>query len=59
MVGALILSQNTGWSDEAARPRSAHQAWAQQYYGGGGGGGFGPIGGPTLGPPPGSGRREW
>jgi hypothetical protein len=35
MVGALILSQNAGWSDEAARPRSAHQAWAQQYYGGG------------------------
>jgi hypothetical protein len=34
MVGALILSQNTGWSDEAARPRSAHEAWARQYYSG-------------------------
>ena len=53
MVGALTYSPSTGWSDAAAKPRTD---W---YYGGGGDGGFGPIGGPTLGPPPGSGRREW
>jgi hypothetical protein len=59
MVGAVTWSPTTGWSDEASKPRSGHQAWTNWYYGGGGDGGFGPIGGPTLGPPPGSGRREW
>jgi hypothetical protein len=52
MVGALIYSPSTGWSDAAAKPRTD---W---YYGGGGDGGFAAIGGPTLGPPPGS-RRTW
>jgi hypothetical protein len=53
IVGALIYSPSTGWSDAAAKPRTD---W---YYGGGGDGGFRAIGGPTLGPPPGSGRRAW
>jgi hypothetical protein len=32
MVGAAVWSPSQGWSDEAARPRSAHEAWARQYY---------------------------
>lgn len=59
-VGAAILTRSQGWiGSEAAKPRSAHQSWVENYYGANGGGGGGFPGGPTTGPPPGSSRREW
>jgi hypothetical protein len=57
MVGALVWSPSQGWSDEA-RPQSAHASWAKQFYGGASDR-FAALGGSTIGPPPGSGRREW
>jgi hypothetical protein len=32
---APAVLTDRGWSDQAAQPRSAHQAWADSYYGGG------------------------
>jgi hypothetical protein len=60
MVSPLIYSPVTGWSDEAARPQSAHASWARQYYGGVTDP-FAAIGGSTVGPPPGTSRsrRDW
>jgi Phage Terminase len=54
----LLLSKDSGWSDEVGKQQPAHQAWAQQYYSGVSDS-FAPIGGMTVGPPPGSGRREY
>jgi hypothetical protein len=51
MVGALTYSPLTGWSDEARRPQSAHEAWARY-----GGDRFAAIGGMTSPIPPGSRR---
>jgi hypothetical protein len=56
MVGALIYSPSTGWSDAAAKPQSAHASWARSYYGGGSDR-FAAIGGQTSPIVPGSGRR--
>jgi hypothetical protein len=57
IVGAVIVMR--GDAPVGVSPvRSAHRAWAEQYYSGSRGA-FAAIGGPTLGPPPGSGRREW
>jgi hypothetical protein len=52
LVGAVVWSPSQGWSDEAARPRSAHEAWARQFYSGVTDR-FAPIGGMTSPIPPG------
>jgi hypothetical protein len=52
MVPPLIYSPLSGWSDEAAPPRSAHEAWARQFYSGVTDR-FAPIGGMTSPIPPG------
>jgi hypothetical protein len=52
MVPAVTYSPITGWSDEAAPPQSAHQAWVRSYYGGVRDS-FAPIGGMTSPIPPG------
>jgi hypothetical protein len=52
MVGAVVWSSSQGWSDEAAPPRSAHEAWARQFYSGVTDR-FAPIGGMTSPIPPG------
>jgi hypothetical protein len=51
LVGCLTYSPLTGWSDEARRPQSAHEAWARY-----GGDRFAAIGGMTSPIPPGSRR---
>lgn len=56
MVAAVVWSPSQGWSDEAARPRSAHEAWARQYYSGTTDR-FAAIGGMTSPIPPGRGYR--
>jgi hypothetical protein len=59
MCVPAIWSASEGWSDETAKPRTAHQAWVAAHYGSSGRDSFAAIGGMTSGPPPGSGRREW
>jgi hypothetical protein len=58
LVGCLTYSPSQGWSDQAARPQSAHQAWVRSHHSpyGGGVDRFAALGGSTLGPPPGSRR---
>jgi hypothetical protein len=59
MCAPAVWSSTTGWSDEAAKPRTTHQVWVAAHYGSSGRDSFAAIGGRTTGPPPGSGRREW